>query len=253
VSLRIHLAGQVCIDADGVLLNDWRNVGRQGRLAFAVLAGEHPRAIPREELAEELWAGDPPPSWDRALSAIVSKLRALLGTTGAPELDIASAFGCYQIRLPANVWIDIETAAGSIDRAGGLLRAGSPKEAWAWAQVACHIARRPFLAGEEGPWAERKRAELLDVLVRAHECLSEIFVWSGEPVTATRHAKLAIELEPFRETAHQRLMRAHAAAGNRADALRAYERCRCLLAEELGVSPSPQTEAVYLEILRSGS
>jgi DNA-binding SARP family transcriptional activator len=47
-------------------------------------------------------------------------------------------------------------------------------------------------------------------------------------------------------------MRAHAAAGNRADALRAYERCRCLLAEELGVSPSPQTEAVYLDILRSG-
>lgn len=250
-SLRIHLAGQVCLEREGVYLDDWRSVGRQGRLIFAFLAGQHWRAIPREELAEELWPGATPPTWDRTLSAIVSKLRALLATAGAPGLDIASAFGCYQLRLPNDAWIDIETAAESIDRAQGHLRAGEPAEAWGWAQVACHIARRPFLAGEESPWAQRTRVELLDVLVRAHEALSEIFVWSGEPITATRYARLAIELEPFRETAHQRLMRAHAAAGNRADALLAYERCRCLLAEELGVSPSPQTEAVYLEILRA--
>jgi DNA-binding SARP family transcriptional activator len=67
---------------------------------------------------------------------------------------------------------------------------------------------------------------------------------------AARHAEQAVAVEPFRETGYQRLMRAHAAAGNRAEALRVYERCRCLLAEELGVSPSPQTEAVYLDILR---
>jgi DNA-binding SARP family transcriptional activator len=46
-------------------------------------------------------------------------------------------------------------------------------------------------------------------------------------------------------------MRAHSATGNRAEALRAYERCRKLLAEEMGINPSAQTEAVYLEILRS--
>jgi SARP family transcriptional regulator, regulator of embCAB operon len=60
-----------------------------------------------------------------------------------------------------------------------------------------------------------------------------------------------VALEPFRETSYQLLMRAHAAVGNRAEALRVYEHCRRLLSEELGVPPSPQTEAVYLEILRS--
>ena len=71
-----------------------------------------------------------PPTWDRTLSAIVSKLRTLLATTGVPGLDVASSFGCYQLRLPAEVWIDIETAAESIDRAQGHLRAGEPAEAW---------------------------------------------------------------------------------------------------------------------------
>jgi len=46
-------------------------------------------------------------------------------------------------------------------------------------------------------------------------------------------------------------MRAHAAAGNRAEALRAYDRCRTLLAEELGVSPSPALDQLYEAVLTS--
>jgi pentatricopeptide repeat protein len=58
-----------------------------------------------------------------------------------------------------------------------------------------------------------------------------------------------VELEPFRETGYRLLMRAHTEAGNPAEALRVYERCRRVLADELGTSPSPQTEAVYLDLL----
>ena len=35
------------------------------------------------------------------------------------------------------------------------------------------------------------------------------------------------------------------------EALRVYERCRRLLADELGAYPSPETEAVYLDLLRA--
>jgi branched-chain amino acid transport system substrate-binding protein len=44
-------------------------------------------------------------------------------------------------------------------------------------------------------------------------------------------------------------MEAQSAAGNDAEALRVYERCRRLLAEELGTYPSPETEAIYRELL----
>ena len=44
-------------------------------------------------------------------------------------------------------------------------------------------------------------------------------------------------------------MQAHAGAGNRGEALRAYERCRLVLAEELGVRPSPATDAAYVALL----
>jgi hypothetical protein len=48
-------------------------------------------------------------------------------------------------------------------------------------------------------------------------------------------------------------MAAHAAAGNRAEALRVYERCRQLLATELGAYPSPETESIYRELLRASA
>jgi DNA-binding SARP family transcriptional activator len=60
-----------------------------------------------------------------------------------------------------------------------------------------------------------------------------------------------VVLDPFREPSHRLLMRALGALGNRAGALKAYDRLRSTLAEELGTSPSPETEDVYLEILRS--
>ena len=64
-------------------------------------------------------------------------------------------------------------------------------------------------------------------------------------------AEQAIALEPFRETGYRRLMEAHVASGNRAEALRVYERCRRLLADELGTYPSPETESLYRVLLEA--
>jgi SARP family transcriptional regulator, regulator of embCAB operon len=250
--LRIYLTGRVIVEDNGaILLDESRLMGRQGRLAFALLACEHLRAVSKDELAEELWLGKVPPSWERSLSAIISKLRSLIVSTNLPDVALNTSFGHYQLSLPAGAWLDVEAATGAIDRAESALRAGQPQEAWGWAQAAYQISRRSFLMGEEGPWVSSKRYELRDVRVRAHECLSEPSIWHNEPEYAVRHAREAVTLEPFRETSYQLLMRAHAAVGNRAEALRVYERCRNLLSEELGVSPSSQTEAVYLDILRS--
>ena len=248
--LRIYLTGRVIVEDNGtILLDERRLMGRQGRLVFAHLAYEHLRAVSRDELAEELWPGKAPPSWERSLSALISKLRALLA--GLPGVALNGSFGHYQLSLPADAWIDVDAATEAIDHAESALRAGQPREAWGWAQVAYQISRRSFLMGEEGPWVSLKRSGLRDVLVRAHECLSEPSVWHTEPEYAVKHARETVALEPFRETGYQLLMQAHAAVGNRAEALRVYERCRNLLSEELGVSPSSQTEAVYLGILRS--
>jgi len=49
----------------------------------------------------------------------------------------------------------------------------------------------------------------------------------------------------------QERLRAHAGAGNRAEALRVFANCRKLFRDELGAEPSEQTAAVFLSILRA--
>src|SRR5262249_58918228 len=112
---------------------------------------------------------------------------------------------------------------------------------WRWGE--------PFLPGEDGPWVEQKRRERADVRSRALDVLAEASLRSGDAAEAVKWAEQAIALEPFRETGYRRLMEAHVAAGNRAEALRAYERCRRLLADELGAYPSPETESIYRGLL----
>ena len=250
-TVRVYLAGGVAVEAGDHLVTESHLPGRQGRLLFAVLAVEHRRAVPREELAETLSDGDPPPSWDTALRAVVSKLRTALRESLGPK-TIESAFGCYQLQLPAGAWIDLEAATDAIHLAESLVRDGRTSEAGGWAGPAWAISGRPFLPGEDGPWIDRQRELLRDVRIRSLCCLAEISTTDGEPRLAVRDAAEAVQLDPFGERAYRLLMRAHAAAGDRAAAIKTYERCRELLAEELGLDPSSETEAVYLEILRHG-
>ena len=66
-----------------------------------------------------------------------------------------------------------------------------------------------------------------------------------------RWAEQTIALAPFRESGYRRLMEAHVTAGDRAEALRVYERCRRLLADELGTYPSPEIESIYRTLLEA--
>jgi len=112
------------------------------------------------------------------------------------------------------------------------------------------IAGRGFLPGESGSWIERKRREIEDISLRAMDAYAEISLRTSQSELAVRIAEEVLAREPYRESTYQRLMLAHAARGNRAEAVRVFHRCRELLKEDLGVSPSADTEALYLKLLR---
>jgi YVTN family beta-propeller protein len=254
VELKVFLAGRVSVEVDGVRIDEERFPGRQGRLVFAYLVAEAGRPVPHDELAEAVWGDTPPATWEKALSVVVSKLRTLLAPLGVDGSNLLTgAFGCYRVNLPAGTWIDVIAAADGVGEAEAALAAGDLEQAKGLAGRAASLARRPFLPGEEGTWVEAKRRELADALRRALGCLSEACLRLGDDAEAARWAEESIALEPYREAGYRRLMAAHAAAGNPAEALRVYERCRRLLSEELGAYPSPETEAIYRELLGGSS
>jgi DNA-binding SARP family transcriptional activator/streptogramin lyase len=246
------MTDRLAVEANGTRLGEQRFPGRQGRILFAYLAAQKGRPVPRDELAELLWDEELPATWEKAIRVLMTKLRALLtecGIDGASALT--SAFGCYQLTLPEGAWIDVHASANALERAETALAAGDHDYARAQASTAAELARRVFLPGEDGPWVEDQRRNLRDILVRGLECLRDAALANGDYVDAVRYAAEITDLEPFRESSYRALMQAHATAGDPAEALRVYERCRRFLADELGAYPSPESEAVYRELLRS--
>lgn len=249
--LRIYITGRVAIEHERLLLDQEEFPGRQGVVLFARLVVNRGSAVSREELTNVLWSDAPPKAWDTALNAIVSKLRVLLARAGLKKSDVLpAALGCYQLNIPGAAWVDVETAADSLHSAEGFIKTDRHRDAWAAAQVAYHICRRPFLPGESGPWVDQTRERFATLFVRACECLAETYIRNCEPAIAVDLSTQAIVAQPYRETGYQLLMRAHQASGNRAEALLAYERCRKLLSEELGVFPSAETQVVYQRLLK---
>ena len=250
--LRIYLSGQVALEAPDGRVQAGDFPGQQGRevLAFLVISGGMP--VPRSKLVAAVWQKKPPASADAALNSIVSKLRRLLSRVGfdSPR-TLRSAAGCYELHLPSDTWVDHATAFDSIHQAEAALRAGDPKAAYGPSAVARQISQRPFLAGSEADWVENRRIKLRRVLVRALECRSAVYLWNDEHALAVETAREATVVEPFRESSYRLLMQAHAAAGNAAEALRVYERCRVLISEELGVPPSQETKRAYAQIIEA--
>lgn len=248
--VRISLIGRVTIELGESVIDESQLVGRQGRLLFVYLVAEHARAVPRDELAEALWGETPPATWEKALTVLASKLRRLLAQHGVADPSIlTAAFGCYRLELPEGAWVDVLEAARATDDSEEALAEGDLDRARERASVATSLLQKPFLPGEGSDWVEEKRRALAEVRERAHAAFADASLHAGDAPGAVGAAEQLVALAPLRESGYRRLMTAHAAAGNRAEALSVYERCRQLLADELGSYPSPETESIYRSLL----
>jgi DNA-binding SARP family transcriptional activator len=220
--------------------------GGQARVLFTYLAVN--RALParRDELIEALWPWRAPAGADASLSALLSRLRSVVGSdvlTGGTEVSL---------RLPATAWIDIEAAQEAIHRAESAVAQHDWARGWGPSLVALFTARRGFLSGEDLPWAEQHRRRLEEIRCSALECYAAVALGVGgsELAPGERVARELVAAEPFRERAHALLMEILAARGNPAEALRVYEALRERLRDELGAAPTPELRALHERLLR---
>ncbi len=94
------------------------------------------------------------------------------------------------------------------------------------------------------PVRERMRQQLLDAL--------EQLIWLAEAerayATAIRHANQLLQHDPLHEATYRQLMRLYMLDGNRAGALRTYQRCVTWLQRELGVEPGGEIQQAYARL-----
>jgi predicted ATPase/DNA-binding SARP family transcriptional activator len=114
--------------------------------------------------------------------------------------------------------------------------------------AAVSLYRGPLLEGCSEEWAlpERERREQAYLL--ALEALAGTAMSSGESARAEQYLRLAVTVDPFRESAWRELMQALAIRGNYAAALHCYRELRLRLHRELNSAPDPRTQALFERI-----
>lgn len=242
---RIHLCGRLIARIGGKRVEETLP-GRQGRLLFAYLVAHRRQPSPRPTLMEALWPSGLPAAADTALSALLTKLRSVLGS------DVVVGKHNVRVLLPMDAWIDVEAAAEGLHRAESAVSLEDWTRAWGPSRVALHIAIRSLLSGYEAPWLDEIRRNLNDVLLRAYECVaaSGLGLAGPELPSAERSARALIKLAPYRESGYRFLMEVIAARGNVAESILTYENLRRLLREELGTTPGPTTQALHKRLLQ---
>ena len=247
--VRLNILGWVQLEIGEPVVR--RNVlhGSQTRAVTSMLALRR-GPVHKDELAELLWPGSLPEYWDGALRGLISKVRRFLDAGGVPSREtLIGDGGHYELRLPPGVTIDRYDAKALIATATSSLADRRPVDAAISLRRAVTILERRLLSGPDNASFDQVRAELAHDRLAALELLARADLQTGDLDGARQAAGEALSLDPFRESVYRVMMEAHSAAGSRGEALRAYEQCRRMLADELGVLPAPQTQALYVTLL----
>lgn len=232
------------------------------RALLAYLAVEGERAHSREKLAGLFWPEHAEAAARRNLRQALSNLRITIADQSAPTPFLLAEGGEIAFNPHSDHWLDVAEFEALLEANrthAHRYAQGCPVCAQRSMQ-AVGLYRAPFLEGllvaDSIPFQDwltlqreryhRQTAAALHWLVGYHEC-------RGEYAAALDYARRLVELDPWREEAHREVMRSLALSGERSAALRQYQTCRRVLAEELHTEPEQETTDLYARILAGES
>lgn len=201
------------------------------------------RVVPSDTLIEDVWSGRPPNDAVGTLQSHVSLLRRLLG----PRLHSRRPGYLLSVgddELDAQLF-EVEVAQGR-----GLLERSEAAPAATVLLESLDRWRGQALLDVAGlPWALPTAVHLEQLRFNALELAAEALLLANRVDEAVALSRAAVEDQPLRERLWTHLMVGLARQGRQADALRAYQRARHHLAEQLGIEPSPSLLALEDAIL----
>ncbi|WP_062302394.1 BTAD domain-containing putative transcriptional regulator [Demequina subtropica] len=214
--------------------------GAGRRALLALLASHVGRPVPVDAITEAMWPGGPPRSSAKVIQTYVSQLRPLLGDGVLRTVPAGYVLDLPRAHVDVGLFEDAAAAClaacpATLEQleAASALRVGAP-----YPDVAL-------------PFAEAEAARLDGLHQAVRVARLERQVAEGAAAAAVPELEERASREPSDERVGAILMEALAAVGRRGDALRAHERLRAALADELGVEPDPSIERRYLELLRA--
>ena len=214
---------------------------RAARSLFAYLVLNRERAHTRDLLAGTFWPEFDESRARRRLSQALWQVQTTIGENDADRYLIGTP-DTVRFNPDASFWLDVDAFEAAIDEVG--LSEGRADEGEHLAR-AVDLYRGDLLAGFYDDWLFPDQDRLRSRFLGAIERLADIAMAKGDYEAAFVTARRLAQEDEFDEESHRRVMRIAVLLGRHNDAIRQFEECRRVLAEELGSSPSPETVGLY--------
>ena len=204
-------------------------------LAYLAVVHRH-RPVRRSTLAERLWPETTP-------ARASASLRSVLWRLPRPRGRVLVTGNSTAVRLHDDLVVDLWDA----EALAAALCSAQPPDAVAPTELApLHCDLLPDWTEE---WLVVEQEAFRQKRLHALERVAGLWCEHGRFTDALSAGLGAVRSEPLRESAHRRVIAVHLAEGNHAEALRQYDGYRRLLAEELGLPPSPVIRKMVAPLL----
>jgi DNA-binding SARP family transcriptional activator len=233
----------LCLGGVRVLLGPEAVEGgwRKKALELLALLVAHPEGRTREQVLTALWPDADTARSGGSLRQCLRQIRIRL--EASEEETMVADWVDERLRLDGGaVWSDVRAFEEAIEEAR------EAAEPIAYLRRAVALYRGPFSDGEYYEWAVPVRERLQRELLDASAYLAEVLAQGDQYDEALRILDRAIEQDPFAEHLYRLAIELEGRRGRPETARGRYEALRRLLAEELGVEPTGETEAVYLRV-----
>ena len=249
-SLRISLLGIVRVAHRGKHAKSGMGRTVKGLLGYLTLFRH--RFHTREVLAGLFWGESNENRARSSLSTTLWRLRKILepGSTPAGAYLITTPGGDIGFNRESDHWIDVEIFE---DRIKSILnRPYNTLDEIEVSQLehSLRLYKGELLEGFYDDWALRERERLRSLFVKGQIHLLHYYSHHSAWDQGLACAQNILNLDPLREEIHREMMRLYFKNGQRALALKQYEKCRDTLAAELEVSPMEETQILYARISR---
>ncbi len=254
--LQLTLLGGLRITRDGTPVTGLASRKAEALLVYLACTQQ---VHPREVLATMFWDERSQPQAMANLRVLLSSLRRHLG----PYVLITRHTVAFDRTSP--YWLDVEVFSRYIHQV-----MGQRIEEWSRQEdqplhrehvvslaQAVQLYGGDFLAGfyvrdsrDFEAWVVLERERLRRMVTLALERLVAWHLNQRDFLAAIEDATRMLSIDPLREEMHRQLMLALARSGQRSAALAQYETCRQVLAQELGVEPTEETQALYRRLQR---
>lgn len=216
---------------------------RQARSLFAWLVMHPGRSQPRTALADRFWPDVAESRARRRLSHALWQIQDCLGEAAPGHGYLVTVADAVTFDDTSPYWSDVEEFEQRLDRVDD---AGVVDEAGLRNLRRCvELFQGDLLAGSYEPWVMVEQQRLHQRYVNALGHMVDACKQRGNFTQALTFARRLTHQEPLREDAHREVMRLCVLLGQPSQALEQFERCRSVLAEELGTQPSAATLALW--------